>query len=120
MTSSIIVLVVEDEPLIRMEVVDELSDRGFTVFEAAGSREAIELLWRHPEIQILFTDIDMPGGMDGLMLAAAVRDRWPPIKIIVTSGNQSVDLDDIPTESRFFSKPHRPDAVAAAMREMVG
>lgn len=119
MTSPIIVLVVEDEPLIRMEIVDDLADRGFSVLEATNSREAIQLLIQHPEIQILFTDVDMPGGMDGLMLAATVRDRWPPIKIIVTSGHRKVTLDDIPGESRFFSKPHRPEEVAQAMREMV-
>lgn len=119
MTKSTTILVVEDEPLIRMELVDELTDRDFAVIEASGAREAIELLWRHPEIQIMFTDIDMPGGMDGLMLAAAVRDRWPPIKIIVTSGLRRVDMDDMPADSRFFSKPYRFHAVASAIREML-
>lgn len=119
MTSPIIVLVVEDEPLIRMEMVGDLEDRGFVVLEAGGSHEAITLLIKHPEIQILFTDIDMPGGMDGLMLAAAVRDRWPPIKIIVTSGHRHVDVSKIPADSRFFPKPSRPDEVASTMREML-
>lgn len=119
MTSPIIVLVVEDEPLIRMEMVSDLEDRGFTVFEAGNSRDALDLLVRQPEIQVLFTDIDMPGGMDGLMLAAAVRDRWPPIKIIVTSGHRHVDMGTIPADSRFFPKPTRPDDVASTMREMM-
>lgn len=117
--TSITVLVVEDEPLIRMEIQDELSNRGFTVLEASNSREAMSILMQEPDIQVLFTDIDMPGGMDGLKLAATVHDRWPPIKIIVTSGHHQVNTDDIPSQSRFLSKPHRPDAVAAAMRDMV-
>ena len=120
MTNPITVLVVEDEPLIRMELAGELEDRGFAVLEAGSSREAIQRLLHHPEIQILFTEIDMPGDMDGLMLAAAVRDRWPPIKIIVTSSRHFVKVDDIAAEIRFLPKPHRPDVVAAAMRELIG
>ena len=119
MAHPIFVLVVEDEPLIRMDIVDQLLDRGFSVLEAANSQQALEMLVSHPEIQILFTDIDMPGGMDGLMLAAAVRDRWPPIRIIVTSGHRRPTPESMPTESRFISKPHRPEDVATAIREMV-
>jgi CheY-like chemotaxis protein len=119
MTDRLVVLVVEDEPLIRMDIADELSARGFKVFEAGNAREAIEILANNPDIQILFTDIEMPGGMDGLMLAAAVRDRWPPIRIIVTSGNRNVAESDMPSQSRFFGKPYRADALATAMKEIV-
>ena len=112
-------LVVEDEPLILLEVVDDLADRGFVVFEATNAAEAVVMLINHPEIEVLFTDVDMPGGMDGLMLAAAVRDRWPPIKIIVTSGHRNVELQDIPAESRFFGKPYQSQAVVTAMFEML-
>lgn len=119
MSQPITVLVVEDEPLILLEVVDDLVDRGFVVLEATNAAEAIVTLIDHPEIEILFTDVDMPGGMDGLMLAAAVRDRWPPIKIIVTSGHRNVNVDDIPTESRFFGKPYQSQAVSSAMVEMM-
>ena len=72
----------------------------------------------HVDIRVMFTDVDMPGGMDGLMLAAAVRDRWPPIKIIVTSGHRPVALADLPDDSRFFGKPYQPTAIATAIREM--
>lgn len=119
MSQPITVLVVEDEPLILLEVVDDLVERGFVVLEATNAAEAIVMLIDHLDIEILFTDVDMPGGMDGLMLAAAVRDRWPPIKIIVTSGHRNVNLDDIPAESRFFGKPYQSEAVASAMLEMM-
>ncbi|WP_342778220.1 response regulator [Mesorhizobium norvegicum] len=86
MAPSICVLVVEDEPLIRMDIVDFLLGEGFEVLEAANADEAIDLLEANAQIQIMFTDIDMPGSMDGIKLAAAVRDRWPPVRIVATSG----------------------------------
>jgi two-component system, response regulator PdtaR len=119
MASFITVLVVEDEPLIRMDISDQLQEFGFKVLEAANADEAVEMLMVNSDIVIMFTDVDMPGGLDGLMLAAAVRKRWPPIKIIVTSGHRKVSMNDIPAQSRFFGKPYQADAVAAAMREML-
>jgi DNA-binding NtrC family response regulator len=101
----IVVLVVEDEVLIRLDIVDYLNRQGFEVLEAEGADEAIEILVARPEVEILFTDIDMPRGVDGLKLAAAVRDRWPPIKIVVTSGHRTVTADQLPVDARFFSKP---------------
>lgn len=115
----ITVLVVEDEPLIRLAISDQLQDLGFKVFEAANSREAVEKLTANADIQAMFTDVDMPGGMDGLKLAAAVRDGWPPLKIIVTSGHRKVSLSDLPSDCRFFDKPYRAEAIASAVREMV-
>jgi len=119
MHTPITVLIVEDEPLVRMDIAEQLQDLGFKVLEAANAAEAVTMLEVNADIQVMFTDVDMPGGMDGLMLAAAVRDKWPPIKIIVTSGHHKVEMDDIPAESRFFGKPYRADDVAAAVREMV-
>lgn len=115
---AITVLVVEDEPIIRMDIVDQLEDLGFKTFQAANASEALILIEANTDIQVIFTDVDMPGGMDGLKLAAMVRDRWPPIKIIVTSGHRQVGLSDLPAESRFFSKPYTGEAVASALREM--
>lgn len=112
------VLVVEDETLVRMAIVDRLEEEGFTVFEAANADEAIDILINNLDIRVMFTDIDMPGGMDGLKLAAAVRDRWPPVKIVVTSGYRYVRDDEIPAESRFFPKPYDPDAIAKVVRSM--
>ena len=119
MTKEIAVLVVEDETLIRMDVVDQLEAEGFIVFEAATADQAIEVLHREPTIRILFTDIDMPGSMDGLKLAAAVRDRWPPVKIIVTSGHRMIEVTDLPDGSVFFAKPYRHDGVVTSIRELL-
>lgn len=115
----IAVLVVEDEALVRMAIAGELEEAGFEVFEAANASEAIERLIAHTQIEVLFTDVDMPGGVDGIKLAAAVRDRWPPIKIIVTSGHRRVDIDTLPVEARFMAKPYNPDLVIHAIMEMV-
>ncbi|MEZ2221770.1 response regulator [Rhizobium sp. RCC_161_2] len=115
----IAVLVVEDEPLMRMDIAGALEDGGFLVFEAANADEAIVILAEHAEIRALFTDIDMPGSMDGLKLAFAVRDRWPPIKIIVTSGHQSIREENLPVDGRFFSKPYDPEKIINTIREMV-
>ena len=119
MNIPIIVLLVEDEELIRMELADDLSGRGFQVHEASNSNDAIIILSDRSDIQLLFTDIDMPGRMDGLMLAAETHARWPKVKIIVTSGLQKVNVSDIPPDSRFLSKPHLPGSIATAIVEMV-
>ena len=118
-SSKIVVLVVEDEPLVRLAIVDHLEDEGFLVLEASNADEAVAILVTNLTVRIMFTDIDMPGGMDGLKLAAAVRDRWPPIKIVVTSGHRQVDVQDLPVEAQFFSKPYNPDTIVSAFRDMM-
>lgn len=112
-------LVVEDEAMLLLDVVEQLQAEGYRVYEATNADAAIDLLEAHRDIRLIFTDIDMPGSMDGLKLAAAVRDRWPPVKIIVTSGHHIVDIADIPDGSVFFSKPYHHAAVADSMREML-
>ena len=113
-----LVLVVEDEPILRMMAVDMVEDAGFEAIEASDAVEAVRILESRPDIRIVFTDIDMPRGMDGMRLAAAIRDRWPPIDIILTSGHY-VEADvRMPARSVFFQKPYRPDQVVAAMRRM--
>jgi CheY-like chemotaxis protein len=120
MSEPIAVLVVEDEALILMDIAFQLEAEGFEVYMAANADAAIDLLTRHAGIRLIFTDIDMPGSMDGLRLAAAVRDRWPPIRIIVTSGARMVEITDLPDGSVFFSKPYDHNSVTSAMREMLG
>jgi len=117
--NGITVLVVEDEVLIRMDIAQSLEDEGFQVLEASNADDAIVLLDTHPEVRLMFTDIDMPGSMDGLKLAAAVRDRWPPVKIIVTSGHRQMSDDALPVVGRFFSKPYDPSRVINSIREMI-
>ncbi|WP_348649017.1 response regulator [Rhizobium sp. P38BS-XIX] len=112
-------LVVEDEPLLRLSMVTELELEGFTVFEAGNAAEAIEIIEANPEIRLLFTDVDMPGTMDGLLLAAFVRDRWPPIKIIVTSGHRLPEDCELPEGSPFMSKPYVVSEVISTIRILV-
>ena len=118
MTDSVHVLVVEDEALVRMDIVDFLEREGFTVSEASSADEAISILERDDDVRILFTDIDMPGSMDGLKLAAAVRDRWPPVQIVVSSGHMIVDVADLPDGSMFFSKPYQSSEIALSLKRM--
>src|SRR5271154_5058155 len=99
-----VVLVVEDEMLLRMRAIDMVEDAGYTSVEAVDTDEAVAILESRSDIALLFTDIQMPGSMDGLKLAHAVRERWPPIKIILVSGQLRPVNTDIPADSRFFVK----------------
>lgn len=120
MKTNTVVLVVEDEALVRFDVISQIEDEGFTVIEAANADAAIRILETNPDVAILFTDIDMPGSMDGLKLSAAVRDRWPPVKIVVTSGHRMVEITDLPDGSVFHAKPYRHAEVVASFRELTG
>jgi two-component system, response regulator PdtaR len=100
----VLVLVVEDEGLINLMTAEELRRAGYQVISAFNADEAIEMLETYSEIRLVFTDIDMPGSMDGLKLAAAVRKRWPPVRIIVTSGKRLPDK--LPEGAVFVAKPY--------------
>jgi two-component sensor histidine kinase/CheY-like chemotaxis protein len=114
------VLVVEDEMVLRMRAVDIVEDAGFTAVEAVNAAEALSILESRSDISLLFSDIQMPGTMDGLKLAHAVHDRWPSIKIILVSGKiESSDIDK-PADSRFFRKPLEVDRIIAELQQMVG
>ena len=113
-----VVLVVEDEFLIRMHAAEMIADAGFDVVEAANADEAIVILEDRLDITVVFTDIQMPGSMDGLKLAAAVRGRWPPIKIVATSGFVNVRQDDLPEGGRFLPKPYSPEQIVRTLREL--
>jgi CheY-like chemotaxis protein len=112
-------LLVEDEALLLFSIADELRDAGFDVVEASNADQAIAMLKKTPQIRLLFTDIDMPGSMDGLQLSAFVRDHWPPVKIIVTSGKERPPADKFPSDSTFLPKPYSPSRVAAAISELL-
>lgn len=113
------VLVVEDEALLLFSISDELKEEGFDVLEATNADDAVTLLSTHPEIAIMFTDIDMPGSMDGLKLSAVVRDRWPPIRVIVTSGKQRPTRDMMPEDGLFLPKPYTTAGVVAAIAAVI-
>jgi two-component system, response regulator PdtaR len=108
------VLVVEDEFLVRDFLQNELEEAGYDVMLADSADTAIAILESRADIHLVFTDIDMPGSMDGLKLAACVRDRWPPIHIIITTGNARPL--EIPANALFIPKPYVGRAVIDAMR----
>lgn len=113
-----VLLIVEDEPLLRMMAVDLAEEAGFEVVEAANATVAVAILERRSDIRLVFTDIDMPGGMDGMRLAACIRDRWPPIEIILTSGQARPSPSEMPERSVFFPKPYRHEQLVRKMREL--
>ena len=96
-----------------------IGDGGFDVVEAGNADAAIAILKARPDIHVVFTNIQMPGSMDGLKLARFVRDRWPPIKIVATSGFVNVGKDDLPEGGRFVPKPYRSEHIVATLRELI-
>jgi CheY-like chemotaxis protein len=113
------VLVVEDQALIRMGAAAVIQDAGYEVYEASDADEAICMLELHEEIRILFTDVGMPGSMDGMKLAHYVRGRWPPIMVIVATGIPNFRGEDMPVESIFFSKPYSPENLTGGLRQVM-
>jgi two-component system, response regulator PdtaR len=113
------VLVVEDDLLLRLLAVETVEDAGLVAVEAANADEAIVILERRVDIALIFTDVDMPGTMDGLKLAHAVRRRWPPIKIIIVSGKTHLSDADLPSDTRFFSKPYSVPNMISELRSLV-
>jgi CheY-like chemotaxis protein len=109
-----VILIVEDEFLPRLDSAETLESAGFEVIQEANADEAIAIL----KARVVFADIQMAGSMDGLKLARFVRDRWPPIKIVATSGHVTVDEDDLPDGSVFLPKPYRGAHVVATLREL--
>jgi CheY-like chemotaxis protein len=115
-----VVLIVEDEALIRMDTHQMVEDAAFDVVEACNADEAIRILESRSEIGAVFTDINMPGSMDGLKLAHAIRDRWPPMHLIVTSGLNVPNDDKMPAQGRFIRKPYSAGQVTTALFELFG
>jgi two-component system, response regulator PdtaR len=102
----ITMLVVEDDFLIRLGAADMVRELGFDAVEAVSADEAVGLLEQRNDIDIVFTDIQMPGSMDGLGLVAVVKDRWPPIALLVTSGQVRPSAMQLPSGAVFLSKPY--------------
>jgi CheY-like chemotaxis protein len=115
-----VVLIVEDEMVLRMRAVDMVEDAGYTVLEALDAAEAVAILESRSDVALMCTDIQMPGQMDGLGLAHAVHARWPAIRIIVVSGQLSLPNIDLPPRSRFLGKPLDAGEVITEMRDMIG
>jgi two-component system, response regulator PdtaR len=118
-SNPLVVLVVEDDPLLRMMAVEVVEEAGYVAIEAGNADEAVTLLESRADISLLFTDINMPGSMDGLKLAHAVRGRWPPIKILVVSGQVPLEPAQLPSNGRFVTKPYRVEAMVQELRSLV-
>jgi len=114
-----VVLIVEDEILVRLNAVEVIEGRGFEAIEASNADEAISILEQRNDIGLIFTDIDMPGSMDGVKLAHFVKDRWPPIKIIATSGHAKITANDLPQGVRFMPKPYKVTEVADTIHQLI-
>lgn len=113
------VLVVEDQFSTRMVAADAITDMGLCVREAGDADEALKELDEHPDIGVLFTDIEMPGQMNGLELAEQVHEDWPTVELIVTSGGTKVPDSELPDNGTFLSKPYHPNRLVEIVENKV-
>nr|WP_172691023.1 response regulator [Agrobacterium larrymoorei]ASK49474.1 hypothetical protein [Agrobacterium larrymoorei] len=111
-----IVLVIENEPIISMAVTEDLLSEGASVAEASNAHEALAILESGEKITAIFSDIDMPGSIDGLQLPWIVRERWPPLHLFLTSGHKRPKVDELPEKACFIPKPNSHKAVIGALR----
>ena len=114
-----VVLVVEDSPIIRLGAVELVLSAGYEALEARDADEAIRILDSRSDIDLVFTDVQMPGTMDGIRLSHYIRERWPPVKLILASGNAILEESSLPTGSGFFAKPYVDHAIAEAMAKLL-
>jgi CheY-like chemotaxis protein len=114
-----VILVVEDDPIIRMGALQLVVDAGFEAIAASDADEAIRILEARSDIHLVFTDVGMPGTMDGIKLAHYIRHRWPPVKLIVASGEVIADESHLPAGARFFHKPYSESTIVGAMVAML-
>ena len=115
-----VILVVEDEAIIRMGTVQMLEDAGFAVLEACNADVALKILESRINVNVVLTDIQMPGSLSGLELAHIIRDRWPLIHLVVTSGQKAPTQDEFPKMGRFIRKPYAPKDLLKALQELLG
>jgi CheY-like chemotaxis protein len=114
-----VVLVVEDHPLVRMAVLEVMTEAGIEALDASSTSGALRTLEARPDIRLVFTDAEMPGTMNGIGLAHYIRKRWPPIKLIVVSGRLEIASEELPTGVRFLHKPYRETSIVEAMLGML-
>lgn len=116
--SAALVLVVDDDFLVRMNAVFLLEEAGFDTVQAGSADEAITLLEARSDIRVVFTDINMPGSMDGLALAHAIRRRWPPVELVLTSGYERVQDEEMPERGLFLGKPYQPTELVRVVQSL--
>jgi CheY-like chemotaxis protein len=114
-----VVLVVEDSAIIRMAALELVVSAGYEALEASDADEAIRILESRDDIDLVFTDVQMPGTMDGIKLSHHIRNRWPPVRLIVASGNAILEESSLPGGSAFFSKPYNDHAITDAMARLL-
>lgn len=119
MPSKAVVLIIEDEAVVRFTTLDALEAAGHEVLEAANADEAMVLLRNHPDVDIVFTDINMAGSMDGLQLAQRVRAMRPGVGIIITSGLINLDPMLLPANTIFLPKPYQHDRLLSSVHELM-
>lgn len=114
-----VILVVEDSALIRMGALDLVRSAGYEALEACDADEAIRILESRGDIDLVFTDVQMPGTMDGIKLSHYIRDRWPPVKLLIASGAAILEECRLPKGSLFFSKPYNDHEIADKMASLL-
>lgn len=112
------ILIVEDEALVRFDLVDFFTHAKWRVFEAENADEAIAILDRQKEIRVVLTDVQMPGSMDGVKLAHYVRERFPPTVLFVVSGNAPIPVNELPAQATFLPKPFDPHRLLRQLESM--
>lgn len=111
------VLIVEDDHLVRSFATELLEDAGFEVVEARNAKEALLMLQHEDGVHVLFTDVDMPPGDNGVVLARKVHERWPDIGLVVTSGYSFFADSELPDSGRFVAKPAQPDMLVKVIKQ---
>jgi two-component system, response regulator PdtaR len=114
-----VILVVEDDAIIRMGALQFVAGAGFEAIEAGDADQAIRILEARSDIHLVFTDVGMPGTMDGIKLAHYIRRRWPPVKLIVASGKAIADGSHLPAGAKFFAKPYSESIIVGAITAML-
>lgn len=114
-----LVLVVEDDALLKMAAADLVTEAGYVALQASNADEALAILYARADIDLVFTDVEMPGTMNGLKLCQFIRERWPPVKLILVSGAAILAEHDLPEGSRFFGKPYHDHAIVKEMARML-
>lgn len=119
MVNSAVILVVEDHPLIRLNALDLVRDAGFEAIGASNADEAISILEARSDVRLVFTDVEMPGTMDGLKLAHYIRNRWPPVHLIVVSGKAIHEETGLPVNTKFFPKPYNDNVIVEELTRLL-
>jgi two-component system, response regulator PdtaR len=114
-----LILVVEDEELLRLFAADLLEEHGFRVVEARNAAAALKVLEARDDVRLLFTDIQMPGTLDGMDLAREVHQRWPRVLLVITSGQKKPTEEEMPDHGRFVAKPYRAEELLGQVDDMI-